>query len=142
MNDSLFWFLLFVIFIAIEVLAPGVILVFFAFGALITSILELFVDAPLGLEVGMFLVSSIASLGILRNKFKEALNARQTRSLPADEFIGRKVIVVERLQSGEVGRVELNGTDWNAISEDDFAVGEEVIIIGRENMTFNVAKIE
>lgn len=142
MNDSLLWFLLFIIFIAVEVISPGIILVFFAFGALITSILEIFIDLPLGFEIAVFAISSVASLTTLRGKIKEALNMRHSKFLPADEYIGKKVIVKERIFEGVVGRVELHGTDWNAISEDEMEVGEEVIIIERDNLTFKVAKID
>jgi membrane protein implicated in regulation of membrane protease activity len=142
MNDSLMWFLLFIVFITIEVISPGIILIFFAFGALVTSILEIFIDLPLGFEIGVFAISSIASLTTLRGKIKEALNMRYSKFLPADEYIGKKVIVKEKIIEGGLGRVELHGTDWNAISEDEMETGEEVIIIERDNLTFKVAKID
>ncbi len=142
MNDSLMWFLLFIVFITIEVISPGIILIFFAFGALVTSILEIFIDLPLGFEIGVFAISSIASLTTLRGKIKEALNMRHSKFLPADEYIGKKVIVKEKIIEGGLGRVELHGTDWNAISEDEMETGEEVIIIERDNLTFKVAKID
>lgn len=140
MNDTLIWFILFIILITVEIFAPGIILIFFAFGALIVSILELIFDFPTEYEVGIFLISSFASLGVLRGKVKEALKSRKEKLLASDDYIGKKVIVVESLVGSGFGKVELHGTNWKAISEDDLEVGDEAIVIERDNITLKVAK--
>lgn len=142
MDDSLIWFILFIVFFTIEIFAPGIILVFFAFGALIVSITEIFIDLNTEIEISLFLISSFASLGFLRTKIKDALKSRKDKLLSNDDYVGKKVIVVQSLVGSGLGKVELHGTNWNAISEDDLEVGEEAIVIERENITLKVAKID
>jgi len=142
MNDSLIWFIVCVALITLEMLVPGVIVIFFAFGALIIAILELFVDLPFVWEASIFALSSIMSLGVLRNKFKTALTSRKENLLHHDDYIGKRVFVVEELIDSNTGKVELHGTNWNAISEDNLKVGDEAIVIERDNITLKVAKID
>lgn len=142
MNDSLIWFIVCVALITLEMLVPGVIVIFFAFGALIIAILELFVDLPFVWEASIFALSSIMSLGVLRNKFKAALTSRKENLLHHDDYIGKRVFVVEELIDSNTGKVELHGTNWNAISEDNLKVGDEAIVIERDNITLKVAKID
>jgi membrane protein implicated in regulation of membrane protease activity len=142
MDDSLIWFIVCVALIALEMFMPGVIVIFFAFGALIISILELFVDLPFVWEASVFAISSTLSLGVLRNKFKEALQSKKNNLLRHDDYVGKKVIVVEDLIDSNIGKVELHGTNWKAISEDELKVGDEAIVIERDNITLKVAKID
>lgn len=142
MNDSLIWFIVCVALITLEMFMPGVIVIFFAFGALIIAILELFVDLPFVWEASIFALSSVMSLGVLRNKFKAALTMRKENLLHSDDYIGKKVIVVEDLIDSNTGKVELHGTNWKAISEDNLQVGDEAIVIERDNITLKVAKID
>ena len=141
MDESIFWLMLFVIFTVIEIFAPGIILIFFAFGALITSLISMMIDFPFPVDIAIFVISSLISLGTLRKKVKDAIGKRTPNELPADEFIGKKVKVLSNISSNKTGRVELNGTDWNAESEDEFKEGDDAIIISRDNLTFKIAKI-
>lgn len=140
MNDSLIWFIVFVVLIVLEMVAPGVIVIFFAFGALIVAILELFLDLPFVWEASVFTVSSLLSLSVLRDKFKEALKRRKQNLLISDDYVGKKAIVIEEIKDGNLGLVELFGTNWKAISEDNLEVGETAIVIERDNITLKVAK--
>jgi membrane protein implicated in regulation of membrane protease activity len=140
MNDSLIWFIAFVVLFSLEMLAPGVIVIFFAFGALIVAIIEFFFDMPFVWESGIFAVSSLLSLSVLRDKFKEALKRRKQNLLPIDDYVGKKAIVIEEIKDGNLGIVELFGTNWKAVSEDNLEVGDKAIVIERDNITLKVAK--
>ena len=60
-----------------------------------------------------------------------------------DEVIGSIVEVVEDISSDEIGRVEQSGSSWQARAEGDQTIlkGEQVEIVGRDNITWMVKKI-
>lgn len=142
MSDSLIWFIAFVVLFSLEMVAPGVIVIFFAFGALIVALLELFLDMPFVWESSVFAVSSLLSLSVLRNKFKDALKKRKQNLLSTDDYVGKSVEVVGEIKDGNSGLVELHGTNWKAISEDNLEIGDKAIVIERDNITLKVAKVD
>ncbi len=142
MSDSLIWFIAFVVLFSLEMVAPGVIVIFFAFGALIVALLELFFDMPFVWESSVFAVSSLLSLSVLRNKFKDALKKRKQNLLSTDDYVGKSVEVVGEIKDGNSGLVELHGTNWKAISEDNLEIGDKAIVIERDNITLKVAKVD
>jgi len=138
MSDSLIWFIAAVLILTGEMMIPGVFLLFFGFGAFAVSLLNLFIDLPLFADLSIFLVVSIGSLILLRKRFKSTFFGRLGISKSQEQFLGKKAIV--RNIDGEKIRVELNGTLWNATTEDELEIGEEVMVIGRKSLTFKVAK--
>ncbi len=59
-----------------------------------------------------------------------------------DKVIGSIVEVVADIKSGEFGRVEQSGSSWQARTEGDQTIlkGEQVEIVGRDNITWMVKK--
>jgi len=57
--------------------------------------------------------------------------------------MGSIVEIVAEITSGEFGRVEHSGSSWQARAEGDQTIlkGEQVKIIGRDNITWIVQKI-
>ena len=60
-----------------------------------------------------------------------------------EEVMGSIVELVADINSGEFGRVEHSGSSWQARAEGDQTIlkGEQVKIIGRDNITWIVQKI-
>jgi inner membrane protein len=138
MSDSLIWFIAAVLILTGEMMIPGVFLLFFAFGAFAVSLINLFIDLPLFADLSIFLSVSVISLILLRKKFKSTFFGRLGISKSQEQFLGKKAIV--KNIDGEKIRVELNGTLWNATTEDNLEIGEEVMIISRKSLIFKVAK--
>ncbi len=138
MSDSLIWFIVGVLILAGEMMIPGVVLLFFGFGAFAVSILNLFIDTPLFIDLSVFLGVSVVSLAFLRKKFKTTFFGRIGISMTSEQFLGKRATV--RKIDGKKIRVELNGTLWDATSEDNLEIGDEVMVISRKSLTFKVAK--
>ncbi len=131
---------------AIEFLIPGLVMVFVGLGALTVA---------LGMHLGYideivqqfitFFISSIIYLLTLRFlvlRFVPSVTRKENID-EDEEVIGSIVELVADIYSGEFGRVEHSGSTWQARAEGDQTIlkGEQVKIIGRDNITWIVKKI-
>ena len=131
---------------AIEFLVPGLVMVFVGLGALTVA---------LGMHLGYideivqqfitFFISSIIYLLTLRFlvlRFVPSVTRKENID-EDEEVMGSIVELVADINSGEFGRVEHSGSSWQARAEGDQTIlkGEQVKIIGRENITWIVQKI-
>ena len=148
MNDLAFsvWLGFGIFLMAIEFLVPGLVLVFVGLGALTVA---------LGMHLGYideivqqfitFFISSIIYLLTLRFlvlRFVPSVTRKENID-EDEEVMGSIVEIVADINSGEFGRVEHSGSSWKARAEGDQTIlkGEQVKIIGRDNITWIVQKI-
>ncbi|MBT4185118.1 MAG: NfeD family protein [Deltaproteobacteria bacterium] len=131
---------------AIEFLVPGLVMVFVGLGAL-TVVLGMhfgYIDGILQQFITFF-VSSIIYLLTLRFLVLRFVpsESRKENIDEDEEVIGSIVGLVEDINSGAFGRVEHSGSSWQARAEGDQTIlkGEQVKIIGRDNITWIVQKI-
>lgn len=129
-NMSLVWLVAMVLLLIVEAAVPGLVSIWFAFGAfcaLIAAILK----APLWLQIVWFLAVSIATLCLTRPLAQKYVNAR-VQPTNADAVIGREGLVTEAVNNIEgKGAVKIGGRIWTARSADDsvrFEQGDVVTI--------------
>ena len=110
---TLFWLMLFVIFLIIEIGTMGLTTIWFAGGALVAFVLTYF-GAGTTVQFVAFFVVSIVLLLVTRPIAMKFFN-RKRQSTNADSLVGKKAVVYERVDTlrGE-GRVEINGMEWSA----------------------------
>ena len=135
-----------IFFTAIEFLVPGLVMVFVGLGALTVT---------LGMYLGYideivqqfitFFISSIIYLLTLRFlvlRFVPSVTRKENID-EDEEVIGSIVELVADINSGDFGRVEHSGSSWQDLAEGDQTIlkGEQVKIIGRDNITWIVQKI-
>ena len=117
-----------------EVFTPGM----FFLGPVALAAAAAAVAAGLGAGVVwsllVFLVGSIASLGVLRPIARRHLHLPALSRTGIDALVGRKALVTRRVDSTG-GRVRIGGDDWSARSYLDGEVLEE-------GTTVDVIKIE
>lgn len=118
------WLGLMIVFGVIEAATVGLVSLWFAVGALAALIVAVFSDSIL-LQIGVFLVGSVATLVIVRPLARKYVNGRRVPT-NADRVIGQAGVVVREIDSvtGQ-GQVELAGQMWSAKGE-----GEGVIPTG------------
>ena len=131
---------------AIEFLVPGLVMVFVGLGSLTVA---------LGMHLGYidgiipqfitFFISSIFYLLTLRFLVLRFVptDSRKENIDEDEEVIGSIVEIVVDIEPGELGRVEHGGSSWQARAEGEQTIlkGEQVKIIGRDNITWIVQKI-
>lgn len=136
MNIALIlWIISLIVFIIIETATVQLVTIWFAAGSLCALIAEVF-DAPVWMQMSIFVVVSALSLIATRPLIKKLRN-KPPISTNADSIIGLEAIVTEEIDNiAAKGRVEVNGMSWSARSENNeiFSVGKEVVILKIEGV--------
>lgn len=131
------WILLGAILLALEILVPGVFLLWIGIAAILTGTLTLQLAGllPLGwqVQVLVFLALSLVAAWI-GNRVTRGRGDDSDQPLlnqRGSQLVGRTALLEEPLAEG-VGRVRLDDTVWR-ISGPDLPVGTRVRVIGVEN---------
>ena len=140
MKAELFWFLLGLVLLLLELVIPGFVVIFFGIGAWITAFVCLVADPGLNLQIIIFTLSSLMTLiflrRLMRNKFfKGEILTPQDMD---EEFIGKQAVALSDISKGERGKLEFKGSQWDGIAADDIKKGQTVIITGKESIVLNV----
>ena len=126
----IFWLVVMVALIVIELATLGLTTIWFACGALV-AVVAAAMDAPLLLQILMFVVVSFAVLLAVRPIAVKYFNKDRTRT-NIESMIGRQAIVVSEIDNMQgIGQVTVNGMEWSArstINELKIAVGHLVVI--------------
>jgi len=143
-NPPLVWFLIGLVFAFLELIVPGLVLLFFGIGAWITSVFCLVFDVETGFQILVFSITTIVSLVILRKYFKktffqEKKNGEETLE---DEFIGKTAIAETNISPGIEGKITLKGTIWTAKSSEPIIKGQRIEIVDKESITLIVKPIK
>ncbi|MBN9672388.1 NfeD family protein [Roseibium aggregatum] len=120
------WFVLGLILLGLEILAPGTIFLWFGLSALVVGVVALLFDLPWQIYVALFLALSLISLLIGRRlmikmaseKGDPGLNQRGSR------YIGREFTLTVPLSEG-TGNLSIDDTIWR-ITGPDLPAGTKV----------------
>ena len=148
MNDLAFsiWLGSGIFLMAIEFLVPGLVMVFVGLGSL-TVVFGMhfgYIDGILQQFITFFISSIIYLLTLRFLVLRFVPSVTRKENIDEDEEVmGSIVEIVADINSGEFGRVEHSGSSWQARAEGDQTIlkGEQVKIIGRDNITWIVQKI-
>ena len=142
--ETIFWLILFVVLLVIEIFTMGLTTVWFAGGAAIAFILA-FAGFDLPVQVIIFLLVSVLLLVLTRPIAIRFFN-KERQYTNVESLIGQKAVVLERIDTLRgVGRAEVNGMEWAAKTdeaEENIEAGEIVIIEGIQGVKLIVRKEE
>ena len=142
--ETIFWLVLFVILLIIEILTMGLTTIWFAGGALVAFILA-FVGFELPVQIIAFLLVSIALLIVTRPIALKFFNQERQKT-NAESLIGQKAVVLEAIDSLHgAGRVEINGMEWSAKTDEPENVienGKVVVVEGIQGVKLIVKEEE
>jgi membrane protein implicated in regulation of membrane protease activity len=138
-----FWLSLGLLLAVSEFVVPGFVIIFFGAGALVTGLLKLLWNGlPDSLALLLFALFSLGSLLLFRRTWVggKVLRDDGTKNEgDVDETcIGRKVSVVEAIAPGKAGKVELNGANWTAESDESLETGASAVVTECHGLTLIV----
>ena len=126
------WLTLGLVLAGLELMVPGIYLIWLALAAIATGVLTLTLDLSLPLQVIDFvflsLIIAFSAKRILRDKPIESSDPLMNRR--GARLIGETALVVQAIEHGS-GRVKLGDSEWIARGP-DVAAGEHVRISGSE----------
>ena len=132
LNMTVFWLVVLVVLVIIELLTMGLTTVWFAGGALIATIASLF-HAPLALQVILFLLVSAILLFFTRPLAVKYFNKDRVRT-NAESLVGRQAIVISEIDNLQgIGQVNVGGVEWSARTRMDgvkLPVGTVTTVLG------------
>lgn len=143
LTPTLVWFLIGLVLFLLELAIPGLILIFFGFGAWMAALSNVLFHPPVYVQILIFGLASILSLILLRRFLqRKFFDTTDTLSNAIDdEFLNKLAIAETDIASGKSGKVSFKGTIWNAIADKDIVKGEQVKITGKESITLRITKV-
>jgi membrane protein implicated in regulation of membrane protease activity len=138
-DPAVVWFLIGLGLLLLELVLPGLVIIFFGAGAWITALACVLHDFTLNWQILIFLVASLLGLVLLRKYLKRKFFGKRSGEVDdqLEEFIGRKAQALEDFSEG-MGKVEFKGTHWTARCEDPVAKGQWVTIVSKESLILKV----
>lgn len=126
-----FWLVVAVIMLVIEIVTTGLATLWFALGAIVAMVMDL-CGAPLSSQVIVMAVVSVVCFILcmiwVRPKL-ESLRKKNVQRTNADRLIGREGVVIVPLNGAEgKGQVKVDGQVWSAKADSDIEEGIKVTI--------------
>ena len=135
----LVWVIAGLLLVLFEFAVPGFIIFFFGVGALLVALLQWLVPAPLAWQLIAWAALSAALLFGCRHYLPQVFRGTSAKKpVDADERFAEgeeSAVVVEGAPAGASGKVEFQGSLWQARFETEHAAGDRVAVIRRENLT-------
>lgn len=127
----IFWLVLLILTIVIEVLTMGLTSIWFAGGALV-AVLAALLQAPVWLQIALFLVVSLVLLFFTRPIAVKYFNKDRVRT-NVESLVGRQAIVTSEIDNLQgIGQVTVGSQEWSARSMDErqrIPVGSVVVVV-------------
>lgn len=136
-NGAWSWVVAGLVLLALELVAPGGVLVWLGAAALVTGGLALLVNVYWPLQFVVFGVLALAAIWLwLRTRKQEVPTDRPYLNRRAERFIGREVVLDEPIRDGQ-GRVALGDTTWR-VTGPDLAAGAKVRVVDADGAVLKV----
>ena len=111
------WLALFVVMLVIEGAGPGLVSIWFSFGALIALLVSFIPGVAWWIELIVFVVVSVATLLALRPVVKRFYKRNNIRT-NVDSFVGKRGYVIEDITLLKPGAIKIGDVSWTAIPID------------------------
>lgn len=144
LSNDVIWLIIAVFFLTAEVLTGGFWLVFFGAGALATSLAawQGWLDGT-NAQILLFLLTSAATLLIFRIPMIRWLDRKSPHTKIGDSA-GQEVTVLTEIPAGGTGRVEFQGSSWDARTRggEPVSAGAKARIVKQDGTRLIIEKTE
>ncbi len=127
------WWLAGLALLALELVVPGTVLLWFGLAALVVGVVTLALNWPWQAEVAAFTALSLASLILARPLImrRQTASDRPHLNRRAEALVGRKFRLMDPIVDG-TGRIRVDDTIWR-VRGPDAPAGTEVRVVGTED---------
>ena len=143
-SPVLVWFLAGIVFMALELALPGLIVLFFGVGSWCAALAVFLVPMSLANQLLIFLAASIVSLLLLRTTLKKVFLGRVLEVDAMESVIppGATGLVIEDIVPPAAGKIKYAGSFWQATADQAIAEGAIVNIVEKDNLSIKVSPTE
>ena len=142
-NPIFVWAVIGLLLVGSEFFIPGLVIIFFGLGALLTSVLAAVLPglkSSVAFQILIWIGASGLSLAFLR-KYLSRVFKGKTLIEDGSKSSGKIAEVTEAIAPEKTGRVRFEGTTWNAESyTESFEPGDTVEILKQDGLTLIVTK--
>ena len=138
------WAVVALICLILELTAGDFFIICFAIGAVPAAVVAA-LGAGTYYQIVVFAVVTLVSLFYVRPFAKRYLHKGEDKRISnADALLGRQGRVVELIQAGGYGRVQIDGDIWKAVakSDADIAEGTNVVVVDRASTIITVEVVK
>ena len=130
MDRIILWAAILVISVVVEGCTTALVSIWFAPAAAVCILLELFGVKNIYIQLVAFILLTVLLVFLLRNRIKASFKRPSTKT-NVDSLIGKTAVVEEDILDGKVGRVNIGGMSWAAVSDETRSIlaGEKVKIL-------------
>ena len=119
--ETMYWLLIFIVLLVIEIGTMGLTTIWFAGGALAAFIMGI-IGFGTGVQIAVFSIVSIVLLVSTRPIALKYVN-KERQKTNAESLIGKQALVLEEVDTlHNKGVVEVNGQEWSAKTEEPSGV--------------------
>lgn len=116
--ETIIWLVIFIVMLGIEIATLGLTTIWFAGGALLSTLVAA-IGLPLYVQIPVFLVVSVVLLLFTRPIAQKYFNKERIRT-NAESLVGQIAVVSENINNLKgIGKAVINGQEWTARSADD-----------------------
>lgn len=130
------WLIFFIILVIIELITVNLVTIWFALGALITSLVSLYTTDTVIL-LAFFVVTSLLLL-ILTKPVVKKLKVKKVVATNLDQVIGKTGIVSVPIEKDKIGEVKVLGKTWSAYSDKEISKDKKVKILSISGVKLKV----
>lgn len=138
---TIFWLVAAVVFVGVEAATTALVSVWFAVGAVAALAVSLLTQS-LGVQVLVFAVVSAIALAVM---LPALARRRSGHAAPVTNgsplTIGKQGVVLRAINPGELGRVRVDGLDWQARSETPLPEGSKCRVADVDGAVLIVVKV-
>ena len=123
-----YWMILFILLLVIELLTMGLTTIWFAGGALVAAI-ACYLGAGIAVQILLFLCVSALLLIFTRPLAVKYFN-KDTVQTNANSLIGKKAVVIQDIDNlAQTGKVRINDIEWTArTAEDGLSISKDAVV--------------
>jgi membrane protein implicated in regulation of membrane protease activity len=121
------WIIAGLVLVALEMIVPGLVVIWFGIAGVVTGILAIFVHNQYIL-FGVFIVLS-AVMVVFSQRIARRITRPEPEPVGANRMVGVTGRVTADIKPPELGRVKVRGEEWRAAAMQELAVGAAVRVV-------------
>lgn len=146
-DPALYWLIIGVMLLFLELALPGFVIFFFGLGALLTALVAWLTPISIAWQLGLFISFSLLSVLTLRNFIQQQFfkPPGEEEGLEEEDIVqavpGDKGVVTTTIDPPAEGRIKYSGTFWRATADEKIEEGEIIAVVRQVDLVIHVEKV-